>query len=99
MKDAGKIVESQKETVCWQAVSKDIRKLMDSGEPRMVKLSTVGEKGGKPALDRMRDSDTLGLRQVRLGDSGRGDKSSSGKGETPLRGAVGWIGADERCYG
>ena len=49
MKNAGKIVESQKETVCWQAVSKDIRKLVDPGEPRMVKLTTVGEEGDKPA--------------------------------------------------
>jgi hypothetical protein len=49
MKNAGKIVESQKETVCWQAVSKDIRKLMDPGEPRMVKLTSAGEKGDKPA--------------------------------------------------
>ena len=44
---------------------------------------------------RMRDSDTPGLRMVRLDDSGRGDKCSSGKGEVPLRDAVWWIGADD----
>jgi hypothetical protein len=47
----------------------------------------------------MRDSDTLGLRQVRLDDNGKGDKCNSGRGETPVRSAVCWIGADDGCCG